>query len=197
MGFLSVLSMAHRLVGERLSSGGIAVDATTGNGIDTAFLAKTVGPKGAVYGFDIQEAALEATRRRVEGECGAGQVPGLTLWLASHERMKELIPAESHGSVSAVMFNLGYLPGAEAENARAVTTRTDSTLAALEAAMELLKPKGALTVVVYPGHGGGDAEAEAVAEWAERLPASLGQAVYYRMAQKKAAPYLIAVEKKS
>ncbi|EXX90777.1 SAM-dependent methyltransferase [Paenibacillus darwinianus] len=196
MGFLSVLSMAHRMVGERLSPGATAVDATVGNGIDTAFLARTVGPKGTVYGFDIQQAALEATKQRVSSECSSGRMPRLTLWLESHERMKERIPVESHGCVSAVMFNLGYLPGSESAVARSVITRTASTLAALDAALELLQPRGIMTIVAYPGHAGGDEEAGAAAQWAERQPTTLAQTVTYRMAQKKAAPYLIAIEKK-
>ncbi|GJM70737.1 hypothetical protein HMSSN036_29530 [Paenibacillus macerans] len=37
MGFLSVLSMAHKLAGERLQPGDAAVDATAGTGADTLF----------------------------------------------------------------------------------------------------------------------------------------------------------------
>lgn len=58
MGFLSVLSFAHKLTAERLSTGGLAIDATVGTGADTLFLAKAAGPRGGVYGFDIQPQAL-------------------------------------------------------------------------------------------------------------------------------------------
>lgn len=45
MGFLSVLSFAHKQIEGRLAPGDIAVDATVGTGADTAFLAKAAGLK--------------------------------------------------------------------------------------------------------------------------------------------------------
>ena len=33
----------------------VVIDATMGNGYDTVYLAKKVGPKGKVYAFDVQE----------------------------------------------------------------------------------------------------------------------------------------------
>ncbi|CAG5082801.1 SAM-dependent methyltransferase [Thermobacillus xylanilyticus] len=191
MGFPSVLTMAHRLAAERIRPGDAAIDATVGNGVDTAFLAQAVGPKGVVYGFDIQQAALDAARARV---ASAAPETRLELFLASHHRMAELLPAKLAGQVSAVMFNLGYLPGAE--DARSIVTRPETTLAALDASLTFLRPGGVLTVVVYTGHEGGREEGEAVDEWARSLPADAGQAVLYRMIQRPHAPYLIAVERK-
>ena len=60
-----------------------------------------------------------------------------------------------------MMFNLGYLPGAD----QSCITKTASTLIALDAAVNYLAPGGVLTVVVYPGHPGGREEATAVREW--------------------------------
>ncbi|AGA57184.1 MAG: methyltransferase domain-containing protein [Thermobacillus sp.] len=191
MGFPSVLTMAHRLAADRIRPGDAVIDATVGNGVDTAFLAKAVGPKGVVYGFDIQQAALDAARARVAAEAPETR---LELFLASHHRMAELLPARLMGRVSAVMFNLGYLPGAD--DVRTVVTRPETTLAALDASLAFLRPGGVLTVVVYTGHEGGREEGEAVDAWARALPASAGQAVLYRMPQLPQAPYLIAVERK-
>ena len=42
------------------------VDGTLGNGHDTVFLAKLVGPNGHVYGFDIQEQAIVSTKKRLD-----------------------------------------------------------------------------------------------------------------------------------
>ena len=53
MGFLSVLSFAHKLVSERRGLE-IALDATAGTGADTLYLAKCTGSKGKVYAFDIR-----------------------------------------------------------------------------------------------------------------------------------------------
>ena len=39
----------------------VVIDATMGNGYDTVYLAKKVGPKGKVYAFDVQEEAIKST----------------------------------------------------------------------------------------------------------------------------------------
>ncbi len=193
MGFVSVLTMAQRLVAERLAPGGLAVDATAGGGVDTLFLARTAGPGGCVYAFDVQEAAVVRTRARMaEAVERSEALAQVELFLAGHERMVEFVPAVAHGRLSAVMFNLGYLPGAEA----GVITVPETTLAALEAGLALLAPGGVLTAVLYPGHAGGDDEANAVAAWMAGVPATAAQTMLYRFAQKPHAPYLVALEKK-
>ena len=53
-----------------------------------------------------------------------------------------------------------------------------------------------LTVVVYPGHEGGQVEADAVQAWASGISPSVAQAVIYRFPQKTASPYLIALIKR-
>ncbi|XEC97723.1 class I SAM-dependent methyltransferase [Paenibacillus tarimensis] len=198
MGLLSVLSLSHRWASERIAPGDTVIDATAGNGVDTLFLAKAVGPKGTVYAFDIQELALINTRQRLEAAHIRGELekslPKLHLLLESHDRMKEAIPPHRHGLVSAVLFNLGFLPGPEAD--ASLITKPETTLAALEAALFLLRPGGLLSIVVYPGHEGGEAEAAAVEAWSTALPQTAAHAAVYRMLQKPHAPYLIAVEKR-
>ncbi|MNM91561.1 hypothetical protein D3C81_1038640 [compost metagenome] len=193
MGFLSVLSFAHKLASERLAPGDAAVDATAGTGADTLFLAKACGPKGRVFAFDIQPQALRLTQARLDKE-PADSIAAVSLLQASHADMAAVLPSDVHGRLGAVMFNLGYLPAEGADPA--LITLPDSTLPALEAGLALLRPRGILTAVLYPGHPGGDAEAAAVEAWAALLPASAGQAILYRQPQRSAAPYLIAVEKK-
>jgi len=192
MGFLSVLSMAHKLVAERVNPGDTVIDATCGNGVDTQFLAELVGSRGTVYGFDVQKQALLRTRERLMPLEAAGKLPHMRLLLDSHATMKAHLTPSEQGHVAAIMFNLGYLPGADPQ----VITLVESSLAALQAAVPSLRPGGVLTVVLYPGHEGGGAEAAAVEAWAASLPQSEGQALLYRMAQKPSAPYLIAIEKR-
>jgi predicted methyltransferase len=192
MGFLSVLSFAGQLAVERIRPGDLAIDATAGNGVDTLLLAKAVGPGGRVHAFDIQEAALVKTRERLLKELPDGQ-DRVTLHLSSHDRMKECVPAELHGTAAAIMFNLGYLPGAD----HAVITKPDTTLPALQAALELLRPEGVLAITVYPGHSGGSEEAEAVENWAGGLPQDAFQSLSYRfLNQVNKPPYVIAVLKR-
>lgn len=191
MGFVSILGFAHKLAGERVKPGDVAVDATVGNGNDTLFLAKAVGSKGCVYGFDIQQEALDTAGNRMTQELG--EVHPAVLLLASHHQMGELLPQEAEGRVAAVMFNLGYLPGADH---RTITT-VDTTLPALDSSLALLRPGGIVTVVVYPGHEGGQQEADAVQTWAAALAQDRFHVLSYRfLNQKNNPPYLIAVEKR-
>lgn len=194
MGFLSVLTMAQRWVAERAGPGDAVIDATAGGGVDTLFLARTVGARGIVYAFDVQEAALARTKARLAVASAAGRelLASVELLHAGHETMAACIPEAQHGRIRAAMFNLGYLPGADPS----VITVPDTTLAALEAALRLLAPGGALTAVLYPGHEGGETEAAAVEKWAATVPAAYAQTVMYRFPQKPAAPYLVALEKR-
>ena len=56
---------AHELVRSRVHAGAWVVDATAGNGHDTLLLANLAGSAGRVFAFDVQTAALEATRARL------------------------------------------------------------------------------------------------------------------------------------
>ena len=58
--------MHKHFILEHLKEGEVAVDFTMGNGNDTLFLSRTVGEGGRVYAFDIQEAALDSTRKLLE-----------------------------------------------------------------------------------------------------------------------------------
>ena len=49
--------VAAKIFRATLEKGDRAIDATMGNGHDTAFLSKTVGPAGSVTAFDIQPQA--------------------------------------------------------------------------------------------------------------------------------------------
>jgi predicted methyltransferase len=152
---------AHRLVAARLRSGDVAVDATVGNGYDTVFLAAAVGSLGKVYGFDLQPAALAAARERLES---GGLVSRVVLIEAGHEEMAGRLPPEVAGGVAAVMFNLGYLPGSD----RAVVTVPATTGPAVRSAVGLLRPGGIVSVLVYTGHPGGEAELELLRHESDR-----------------------------
>jgi len=186
----AILDFAHTLAGRGVEAGGLAIDATVGNGHDTLFLAQSVGPTGTVVGFDVQETALTEARRRLRAE---GAQASVRLVQAGHETMaQELCPAQT-GAAGAVMFNLGYLPGGD----HAVTTSPETTRRALAASAELLRPGGVLTVVAYTGHEGGDAEAHAVREWVAACPHERFRCVSYRLANaNNDPPQLFAVEKR-
>jgi predicted methyltransferase len=177
-----VTERAQRLVRGYVGAGDVVVDATVGNGQDTVFLAELVGAEGRVIGFDVQEAAIVETSKRVPEDLGAT----VDLHCMGHEEMGHMVS----GTVRAVMFNLGYLPGSD----HGVVTEPGTTVAGLEAAVELLSPGGVVTVVVYPGHEGGKEEAAAVEEWVAGLAGEGTVLVNERGEAKKGAPYLVAVE---
>ncbi|MGB0372165.1 MAG: class I SAM-dependent methyltransferase [Opitutales bacterium] len=147
----------HQALSELLAPGDCAIDATMGNGYDTLFLANSVGPKGKVWAFDIQEAALESTRKRLID----GESDHVTLVHSGHETMKAHLPEDAYGQIKAIVFNLGYLPGTD----KSVTTHAESTLSAIEAGLELLSPTGAIHILCYTGHSEGYSEWQQLQEW--------------------------------
>ena len=139
---VSLTDLHKHFILEHLGKGEVAVDFTMGNGNDTLFLSKTVGESGRVYAFDIQPEALKSTEARLK-ENGAPE--NYTLICASHHRVKEFVKEP----IKAGMFNLGYLPGV---GNKELTTKRETTMQAVEAAIDLLLPDGVLIVAIYPGH---------------------------------------------
>ncbi|MBV8899127.1 MAG: methyltransferase domain-containing protein [Verrucomicrobia bacterium] len=144
---------AARWLKEALRPGAYAVDATVGNGYDTLFLAHEVGPAGRVLGFDVQKVALTNATEMLRF---AGLLNRVTLVLASHEDLRYYLPPGQ--PVAAGMFNLGYLPRGD----RRITTRAESTLAALSALVPHLEPTGRVSLLSYRGHLGGEEEYQAL-----------------------------------
>jgi SAM-dependent methyltransferase len=192
---------SHVILSPRLRPGDLVVDATAGNGHDTLFLAERVLPGGRVFAFDVLSEAIEQTRARVSNGLTddgdkeqAAELQDVVLHHAGHERMAELLPSEVCGRLRAVMFNLGYLPGGD----KTLITRTDTTLDALQQALDWLAPDGVITIVVYPGHDGGREEATAVECWAARLPSGQFEAQRLGFANfKPSTPFCLAVRKRA
>lgn len=149
---IKLTDIAHEKIKVALIYGGIAIDATVGNGFDTLFLAQFAD---RVYGFDIQQVALEKTLEKAR-ENGFGDK--VELFNESHESLG--IKFEEN-TVDAIMFNLGYLPGGD----KSIITHASSTLKALEGGLKLLRSGGVMSVMSYPGHFGGDEEDGVVMAW--------------------------------
>jgi SAM-dependent methyltransferase len=182
---------AQEMMENVLRPGDCAIDATVGNGHDTIFLAERVGDTGFVFGFDIQEAAISTARRRLYG---AGFDQRVQLNTMGHENIGASIPKRKRGTVGGIMFNLGYLPGAEDKS---VITTPENTLKALEGSVGLLRPDGLITVVLYTGHAGGQNEADAVHQWAAALDQSYFQSAVHRtINEANHPPHLLAVSRK-
>ena len=69
------------------------------------------------------------------------------------------------GTVDCVVFNFGRLPGGDP----AVFTRAETSVAALEASLRVLKPGGAVAIALYYGGANGYTERDAVMTWLETL----------------------------
>jgi tRNA A58 N-methylase Trm61 len=178
--------LAQQMLGGWLCEGDVAIDATAGNGHDAQFLAGCVGATGRVLAFDVQEAAMRSTSDRLRE---AGLDERLEFHLASHARMAEFAEA---GSVAAVMFNLGYLPGED----HALATEAAETMRALDAAAVVLKSGAVLSVVCYPGHPQGVEEAASVEGWMNGRAADGWRVAKYSMVGTKApAPFLMIARK--
>lgn len=186
----TALRFAQQCISDVLQEGDSAIDATVGNGHDTLFLANIVGKVGHVYGFDIQAQAIVATRARVDE---AGCRESVTLFEAGHEQAQKLLPDVLRGHIRAVMFNLGYLPRGD----KSLVTRPETTLQAIEQFISFVTPGGRITLVIYEGHPGGQAEGEAVNAFVEGLDQNDVQVVaYHMMNQKNTPPRLIVIEKR-
>ena len=176
---------AEELHAQVLEEGDRAIDATMGNGYDTLRLCSLVGETGMVYAFDVQPEAIESTRAKLED---AGAAERARLILSGHQNVKEYIREE----VQLAVFNLGWLPGIE----HAIRTRSETTLQAVNACLDLLAPGGVLTICIYPGHEEGKEELRDLLAWAEGLDPLRFDAVVRRyLNQPLDPPVLIAVKK--
>lgn len=157
---LTAVELCHRFLSDNLPAGGSFLDATCGNGHDTLFLCRKAAPNGRVLALDIQPAAVEATNRLL-AENGLHQV-GRAI-VCDHKELGHLVPP---ASLDGAVFNFGWLPGAD----HSIHSGTESTLPALQAALDALKPGGVLAAVLYSGKVIGSDEKQAVLEFFRSLP---------------------------
>lgn len=154
------LDIVRHILSERISAGDICIDATAGRGYDTAFLASLVGESGKVIAFDVQKEALDSTSRLL-----AERGLSAELHLESHENIDRYA---DEASVSAITFNLGWLPGGD----HSVHTNKNSSIAAIGKGLKLLKKDGIMSVVIYYGKDTGFEEKEAVLEYVMGIDSS-------------------------
>ena len=131
-----ITEWCRSLIRPQVKPGDLCIDATMGNGHDTLFLSQLVGPSGRVLAFDIQQAALDATRKLLERQDGVAPV---SLFLDSHANMGDY------------------------------ATHKESTIAALEQGLELLKTGGCISLCIYSGGDSGFEERDGVLEYLKGL----------------------------
>ncbi len=154
----NALQISHEIIKCYLKDGDIAVDATSGNGNDTLYLAELVGDKGKVYAFDIQKVAINTTLEKLKKNKLEERVELIN---DGHQYMDDYISSE----VQVIVFNLGYLPGGDHN----IGTKPESTIQAIDKSLELLKVGGIVMMVIYYGGDSGFTEKAAVLDYIEKL----------------------------
>ena len=177
---------AHTLIQEHFSYLDIkpvaAIDATCGNGFDTLFLSKVVSEK--VYAFDIQEIAIKCTLEKLQE---ANLENKVELIKSGHENLSTYIKK----SIDIIMFNFGYLPQAN----KSITTMTETSLRAIDSALDLLTKKGILSMLCYPGHTEGKKETSAIASVFQNLSEEFSFNKYLSNYPTSKSPILYLVTK--
>lgn len=172
----SIQNKVNQLIIENIKQNDLVIDATIGNGHDSAFILPLI-PKGYLYGFDIQLQALENTKKILK------QL-NYTLYNVSHEYMLETLGFKN--KISLIIFNLGYLPNSD----KKIKTNYKSTIKAITDSIELLNNKGIILITVYPGHKEGLEESIKINEFLKDINHHI-----YKNTDNPNAPYLILIKK--
>ncbi len=182
----NALKLSHHFIRQVVGEGDTVLDATIGNGNDTLFLARLVGPKGRVIGFDIQSIAIERTKEKLRQE---GMLGRSTLIQDDHANILQHVQEP----IRAAMFNLGYLPRAD----HRITTTYSTTLKAVEGCCTLLVPSGMVTICVYYGHKAGEEERIRLLEYVKKLDYTKFTVLYSEFInQINRPPLLVVIQKK-
>lgn len=184
----TALHFSHQLLKEIVEPGDFVIDATMGNGNDTALLAELVGLSGEVFAFDIQSQALENTEKKLTELDLLSQT---TLFPLGHEFIATVLDEETE--ITAAIFNLGYLPKSDKQ----VITQPETTKKALDGLLPHLISGSRIILVVYYGHDGGRKELEMVEQYVTELPQETYSVLRYEFInQKNEPPVLFCIEKK-
>ncbi len=152
MNSFSALDIINRVMDEHVQEGDICIDATAGRGNDTLHLCRLVGAGGHVAAFDIQQEAVNSTKALLEKH---GMSERADVRLQSHSEMDALFEEES---VSLIAFNFGWLPKGDHN----IFTKKETSIAAIEKGLRLLKNGGIMTLILYYGRETGFEERDAL-----------------------------------
>lgn len=178
----NAIEVSHCLLQAVIKDASLLVDATCGNGEDTAFLGK-YAPKAHIYAFDIQKTAIEEAKKRT-----TAYRERISFICGSHLEIDKYIKSTP---IDAVLFNLGYLPGGKHE----ITTQANTVLQAVDHVKDLLKTNGFISLIAYPGHAEGAKEYKCLREYTKGLNKHHFTACWYQLYNHTDAPTLCWIEK--
>jgi hypothetical protein len=187
--FSNPIDLAHGYWKSILKQGDLVIDATLGNGKDTLTLwniLENVGG-GQILAMDLQQKALENTHLLLE-KYAPLSLDHIVLLRRSHATFPENLKPES---ARLIVYNLGYLPGAD----KTLTTKAESTLQSLSNALPLLSRGGCLSITCYPGHPEGLVEYEAVQNFAQALSPTAYAVTSHVFCNRNLSPALILIQK--
>ncbi|MFI3209524.1 MAG: class I SAM-dependent methyltransferase [Peptostreptococcaceae bacterium] len=168
-----------------VNEGDIVIDATVGNGHDTVFLNSLIKKSGKIYAFDIQEDAINSTRKLLI----ENNINNVELINNGHENIDKYV----FDKISCAVFNLGYLPTGD----KTIVTKSETTIAAIKSCLELLNNNGIISISIYSGHEGGEIEKSLVYEFVKSLDQKKFNVLSNTfLNQKNTPPELILIEKK-
>lgn len=147
-----ITEWCRRFIKDQVREGDLCIDATAGNGNDTCLLCGLVGETGKVIAFDVQEKAVENTKRRLEEHHLSERAEVV---LGSHANMADYAEADT---VSCIVFNFGYLPGGDHN----LATQKETSIAAIYEGLRLLKKGGMISLCIYSGGDSGFEERDAI-----------------------------------
>ena len=161
----------------------ILIDATAGNGFDTLFLSNL--NIGFVYSFDIQEDAINRTRKLLENN----YCSNYELIADSHENVINYVK-DNH--IDVALFNLGYLPNSN----KAVKTNFLSTINAIKSILSRLKKFGRIYICAYMLHDNGE-EARYILDFISSLDKRDYNVIQIKLLNKEnCPPEIFIIEKK-
>ena len=135
--FNNVVEIANNYINQIVKEGSITVDATCGNGHDTLHLSSLVGESGKVYGFDIQQKAVENTLTLLKD---SAKYKNYEVHCCSHENVLSYV----NEKIDFAVFNLGYLPNAD----KSIVTKASSTIKCLEDIISHLSKKNTVIMLL-------------------------------------------------
>ncbi|NLD18663.1 MAG: hypothetical protein GX663_00225 [Clostridiales bacterium] len=174
---------------EYIEPGDILIDATCGNGKDTLYLAMLKPSK--LYAFDIQEEAIDTTRKLLMSQGYAGKLEDGTISLLQTSHIN--IPFYVKRGIKAIVFNLGYRPGGD----KSITTSAENTVKAVKFCLNLLQNDGIICITMYSGHQEGTVEKDLLLTYTKGLDPTLYHVAYFNMLnQPNHPPEILFITKK-
>lgn len=173
-----ISEIAHYIIDNFEDMHDTAVDATLGNGHDTDFLKDRFKN---VFAFDIQKTACDSYIQKNN--------KNVTVINDSHEKIKEYVK----NNCDVIMYNLGFLPGAD----KNITTKADSSLKSIKDGLAILNHGGMMSIAIYRGHSEGKNEERVILNYLKELPKAQFGVMYHSFFNRsEEAPFLVIVEKK-